>query len=84
VVTAIWETNGTALVTADHGNSEQMIAKDGSAHTAHTLNPVRLILAGEKYKSTAMKDGILGDIAPTILNIMEINQPDEMTGTSLI
>jgi len=84
VVEAIWETNGVALVTADHGNSEQMIAKDGSPHTAHTLNPVRLILAGNQYKEITMKDGILGDIAPTILKILDIKQPSEMTGTSLI
>lgn len=84
VVEAIWETNGMALVTADHGNSEQMIGDDGSPHTAHTLNPVRLILAGDNYKSEKMKDGTLGDIAPTILKILNIKQPSEMTGISLI
>jgi len=84
VVEAIWETGGVALVTADHGNSEQMMAEDGSPHTAHTLNPVRLILAGDEYKNTVMKDGILGDIAPTVLKILDIEQPSEMTGTSLI
>lgn len=84
VVQAIWETGGTVLVTADHGNSEQMLAQDGSPHTAHTLNPVPLILAGEKYKNTKLKNGILGDIAPTVLKILNIEQPAEMTGTSLI
>ncbi len=84
VVNAIWETGGVALVTADHGNCEQMIADDGSPHTAHTLNPVRLILAGNNYKNISIKDGILGDIAPTLLKILNIKQPDEMTGTSLI
>ncbi|MCK5165200.1 MAG: 2,3-bisphosphoglycerate-independent phosphoglycerate mutase [Desulfobacula sp.] len=84
VVEAIWETGGTALVTADHGNSEQMIAPDGSPHTAHTLNPVRLILAGNNFKDISMRDGILGDIAPTVLKILNIEQPFEMTGTSLI
>ena len=84
VVEAIWQTGGTALVTADHGNSEQMIAKDGSPHTAHTLNPVRFIVAGEKYKGTTLQNGILGDIAPTVLKILNIDQPEEMTGTSLI
>ncbi|MBU0463726.1 MAG: 2,3-bisphosphoglycerate-independent phosphoglycerate mutase [Proteobacteria bacterium] len=84
VVKAIWETGGIALVTADHGNAEQMIADDGSPHTAHTLNPVRLILAGDIYKGIAMKDGILGDIAPTLLKILNLEQPSEMTGTSLI
>ena len=84
VVEAIWETGGVALVTADHGNSEQMIADDGSAHTAHTLNPVRLILAGDNFKDISMKDGILGDIAPTVLKILNIEQPSQMTGTPLI
>ncbi|MCF6247141.1 MAG: 2,3-bisphosphoglycerate-independent phosphoglycerate mutase [Desulfobacula sp.] len=84
VVQAIWLTGGTALVTADHGNLEQMIADNGSPHTAHTLNPVRLILAGKNHKDKLMKDGILGDIAPTILNILGIDQPSHMTGTSLI
>ena len=84
VVKAIWETGGIALVTADHGNAEQMIADDGSPHTSHTLNPVRLILAGDIYKGIAMKDGILGDIAPTLLKILNIERPSEMTGTSLI
>ncbi|MBU1344110.1 MAG: 2,3-bisphosphoglycerate-independent phosphoglycerate mutase [Proteobacteria bacterium] len=84
VVEAIWETGGIALVTADHGNAEQMIADDGSPHTAHTLNPVRLILAGNAHKGVSMKDGILGDIAPTILKLLNIEQPSQMTGTSLI
>ena len=84
VVEAIWETNGVALITADHGNSEQMKTDDGSPHTAHTLNPVRLILAGAHYKEKKIKDGILGDIAPTILKILNLNQPSEMTGISLI
>ncbi|MBU1194826.1 MAG: 2,3-bisphosphoglycerate-independent phosphoglycerate mutase [Proteobacteria bacterium] len=84
VVEQIWKTGGTALVTADHGNSEQMIATDGSPHTAHTLNPVNLILAGQKYKHTPLKNGILGDIAPTILKILGLEQPPQMTGSSLI
>ncbi|MEH0018833.1 MAG: 2,3-bisphosphoglycerate-independent phosphoglycerate mutase [Desulfobacter sp.] len=84
VVEAIWETGGTAFITADHGNSEQMIATDGSPHTAHTLNPVRFILAGEQFRQTQVRNGRLGDIAPTILKIMGIHQPEEMTGKSLL
>lgn len=84
VARAIWETGGTAMVTADHGNAEQMIADDGSPHTAHTLNPVRFILAGTKYKGIPMRDGILGDIAPTVLNVLTIQQPKDMTGTCLL
>jgi 2,3-bisphosphoglycerate-independent phosphoglycerate mutase len=84
VVEAIWATNGTAFITADHGNCEQMIAKDGSPHTAHTLNPVPFILAGERFKGTPVLNGILGDISPTILKALGIPQPAQMTGTSLI
>jgi 2,3-bisphosphoglycerate-independent phosphoglycerate mutase len=84
VVNAIWETNGTAFVTADHGNLEQMIADDGSPHTAHTLNPVCFIVAGKRFKETSVQNGILGDISPTILKALGLSQPDEMTGTPLI
>ena len=84
VVTAIWETSGTAFVTADHGNSEQMKAPDGSPHTAHTLNQVRFIVAGERFKATPVQNGKLGDIAPTILKAMGIPLPGKMTGTPLI
>ncbi|MCG8617252.1 MAG: 2,3-bisphosphoglycerate-independent phosphoglycerate mutase [Desulfobacterales bacterium] len=84
VVEAIWETGGTAFITADHGNSEQMLATDGSPHTAHTLNPVRFIVAGDRYKNARVKDGRLGDIAPTILKYLALEQPSEMTGQSLI
>jgi 2,3-bisphosphoglycerate-independent phosphoglycerate mutase len=84
VVEAIWATNGTAFITADHGNCEQMIAQDGSPHTAHTLNPVPFILAGERFKDTPVQNGILGDISPTILKALGIPQPAQMTGTSLI
>ncbi len=83
VVETIWKTGGSAMVTADHGNAEQMMEKDGSPHTAHTLNPVRFILTGEKYRNTVLKDGILGDIAPTVLKVMGIDPPDEMTGKAL-
>ncbi len=84
VVEAIWATGGTALVTADHGNAEQMMNPDGSAHTAHTLNPVRLILAGRAFKNSHLKNGILGDIAPTLLKIFNIVPPEKMTGVSLL
>lgn len=84
VVEAIWETGGTAFVTADHGNCEQMIAPDGSPHTAHTLNPVPFIIAGKGLPDMPLKNGILGDIAPTILKKLHLAQPEEMTGTSLI
>ncbi len=84
VVEAIWETRGTAFITADHGNSEQMLANDGSPHTAHTRNPVPFILAGKRFKGARIQNGILGDISPTILKALGLTQPDEMTGTPLI
>ena len=83
VVTAIWETGGTAMVTADHGNAEEMTQADGSPHTAHTLNPVPFILAGDRYRNMALKTGVLGDIAPTVLKVLELPVPREMTGTPL-
>ncbi|MBF0228165.1 MAG: 2,3-bisphosphoglycerate-independent phosphoglycerate mutase [Desulfamplus sp.] len=83
VVEAIWKSGGTAMVTADHGNAEQMKDKDGNPHTAHTLNPVKFILAGEKYRNINLNNGILGDIAPTILKVMAIQQPKEMSGKPL-
>ncbi len=84
VVEAVWKRNGTAIVTADHGNAEKMTAADGSPHTAHTLNPVKCIAAGEACKGKTMADGILGDIAPTFLGVMDIEKPSEMTGKALL
>lgn len=84
IVDRILDKQGTILITADHGNAEQMVDADGNPHTAHTLNPVRLILVDDKRKSAQLKEGRLADIAPTILDIMGIEQPAEMTGQSLI
>jgi 2,3-bisphosphoglycerate-independent phosphoglycerate mutase len=84
VVEAIWETGGTAFVTADHGNCEQMTAPDGSPHTAHTLNPVPFIIAEKGLPGMTLKNGILGDIAPTILKKLHLPQPREMTGTPMM
>ncbi len=82
VVEALEKVNGVAIITADHGNSEQMIDYiTGEPHTAHTTNPVPLILVGKK---ATLKPGRLADLAPTMLEIMGIEKPAEMTGTSLI
>ncbi|SMC94389.1 phosphoglycerate mutase [Desulfocicer vacuolatum DSM 3385] len=83
VVQEIWNSGGTAMVTADHGNAEQMLNVDGSPHTAHTLNPVKFILAGKKFQNVKLQEGILGDIAPTALKVMDLPIPKEMTGTPL-
>jgi len=84
VIEAFRKTGGDVIVTADHGNSEQMIDEKGGPHTAHTLNPVPLILVSERLKQADLKSGCLGDIAPTVLAVMGIPKPAEMTGTSLI
>jgi 2,3-bisphosphoglycerate-independent phosphoglycerate mutase len=71
------------LVIADHGNCETMINPDGSPNTAHTTNPVPVILVSNNEK-VSIKNGILGDIAPTILDILGIEKPSEMTQSSLL
>ena len=80
----IGEVGGSALVTADHGNAEKMLDEGGNPFTAHTTFPVRLILVAPGAGGAALRDGILADVAPTILNIMGIPQPPEMTGRSLL
>ncbi len=84
VIEAFRKTGGDVIVTADHGNSEQMTDENGGPHTAHTLNPVPLILVSDSLKNADLKTGCLGDIAPTVLEVMGIEKPVEMTGTSLI
>jgi 2,3-bisphosphoglycerate-independent phosphoglycerate mutase len=74
---------GVALVTADHGNAEQMIDEvTGGPHTAHTLNPVPVFVAGNG--PFPIRSGILADVAPTLLGLMGIRTPDEMTGRNLL
>ena len=83
VVEAIQHQNGILLITADHGNSEQMIDyKTGEPHTAHTTNPVPLILVGKD--DVKLKEGKLADLAPTMLDLMGYEKPEEMTGESII
>ena len=83
VVDAVEAQNGVVIITADHGNAEQMIDyKTGEPHTAHTTNLVPLILVG--MKDVKLKEGKLADLAPTMLEIMGLEKPAEMTGESLI
>ena len=82
VVTTALENGYTSLIIADHGNCDTMTNPDGSPNTAHTTNPVPLILVDKDLKS--IKDGVLGDIAPTILKIIGLSQPEEMTQSSLV
>jgi 2,3-bisphosphoglycerate-independent phosphoglycerate mutase len=82
VITTALANNYTTIVIADHGNCETMINPDGSPNTAHTTNPVPIILVDKELKT--IHDGVLGDIAPTILDLMGIEKPDVMTRNSLL
>jgi len=84
VVESILAAGGQLLITADHGNCEKMTDVSGEAHTAHNNNPVPLIFVGGVDQSRSLHDGILADLAPTLLRLLGLPQPEEMTGTSLI
>ncbi|MGF1594200.1 MAG: 2,3-bisphosphoglycerate-independent phosphoglycerate mutase [Kiloniellaceae bacterium] len=82
---AVEETGGCILLTADHGNAEQMSdAQTGQAHTAHTMNKVPLLLINGPERVAALSDGRLADIAPTLLDLMALPRPAAMTGHSLL
>ncbi len=83
-ITALEKAGGAMIVTADHGNCETMIDPEtGGPHTAHTINPVPVILVGGP-ENARLVDGRLSDLAPTLLDLMNLPKPDEMTGHSLI
>jgi 2,3-bisphosphoglycerate-independent phosphoglycerate mutase len=82
VVEATHAAGGICLVTADHGNAEQMLEADGvSPHTAHTTNPVPLVLTSQEH--TLAEQGGLADLAPTVLELLGLEKPAEMSGFSL-
>ncbi len=82
VVEAVGSTGGVCLITADHGNADHMLEPDGSPNTAHSMNPVPLILTVDGVQ---LRDGgILADVAPTALDVLGIEKPEEMTGRSLV
>ena len=73
------------LITADHGNVEEMInLKTGEVDTEHSLFPVPFIMVSKQYARAKLRDGILGDVAPTILELFGLKKPKEMTGKSLL
>lgn len=85
VTDKILKMGGSAIVTADHGNADKLLTEDGAPFTAHTTSPVPVILVSEKYKKAKLrKDGVLADLAPTLLTVMGLPVPKEMTGKSLI
>ena len=82
-VVAAAQANGyEVIIIADHGNADNAVNADGSPNTAHSLNPVPCVLVSDRYKS--IKDGILADVAPTLLTLMEMPIPEEMTGKPLV
>jgi 2,3-bisphosphoglycerate-independent phosphoglycerate mutase len=82
VVAAVHATGGACIVTADHGNADNMLEPDGSPNTAHSTNPVPLIVTASGVELAA--GGILADVAPTALELLGMEKPDAMTGRSLI
>jgi 2,3-bisphosphoglycerate-independent phosphoglycerate mutase len=82
VVTAVHESGGACVITADHGNADHMLEPDGGPNTAHSLNPVPVIVtvAGLRLRES----GILADVAPTVLGLLGIEPPEAMTGRSLV
>jgi 2,3-bisphosphoglycerate-independent phosphoglycerate mutase len=83
VVTAVHEEGGACVVTADHGNADHMLEPDGSPNTAHSLNPVPVIVTVASSR-LSQDGGILADVAPTVLELLGIDQPAQMTGRSLL
>ncbi len=87
VVSAVTESGGVCVITADHGNADHMLEPDGSPNTAHSLNPVPLIVVGDDNGDGLVlraQEGVLADVAPTVLELLGIEQPAAMTGRSLI
>jgi len=82
IVEAVEGTGGACIVTADHGNADEMLEEDGSPDTAHSLNPVPFLVTLEDVRLDG--EGILADVAPTVLALLGIEQPEEMTGRSLL
>jgi 2,3-bisphosphoglycerate-independent phosphoglycerate mutase len=82
VISTVHRSGGACLVTADHGNADNMLEPDGSPNTAHSTNPVPLIATVEG--PSFAEGGILADVAPTALAMLGIEQPSQMTGRSLI
>ena len=81
IVDALLAKGGKAIITADHGNADEVVSLEGNPMTAHTTNPVPVIVTEE---NVTLREGILADLAPTILDLLAVEKPAEMTGTSII
>ena len=85
LISAIREIGGMAIVTADHGNADEMLDEEGNVFTAHSTNPVPFILVDDDYVGKELRsDGVLADVIPTLLSVMGEKIPEEMTGKTLI
>jgi 2,3-bisphosphoglycerate-independent phosphoglycerate mutase len=82
VVTTAVENGYEVVIIADHGNADNAVNEDGSPNTAHSLNPVPIIVVSDRVKS--VENGVLADVAPTVLKLMGLEQPAEMTGKALV
>ena len=84
LVNAVHDKGGKVIIIADHGNADVMRTPEGNPHTAHTTNPVPCVLVGSGLEGVSLHEGVLGDVAPTVLELLGLAQPSDMTGRSLI
>ncbi|WP_272699952.1 2,3-bisphosphoglycerate-independent phosphoglycerate mutase [Desulfovibrio sp. Fe33] len=84
IVDTVLESGGRVLMTADHGNAEQMLDAEGAPHTAHSTNPVPLVFMEKGREDAVLEEGILGDIAPTVIGLWGLEPPAGMTGKNLV
>jgi 2,3-bisphosphoglycerate-independent phosphoglycerate mutase len=82
VLEAVEATGGACVVTADHGNADHMLEEDGSPNTAHSMNPVPLVVTAEV--GALREEGTLADVAPTVVALLGLEQPEQMSGKSLL
>jgi 2,3-bisphosphoglycerate-independent phosphoglycerate mutase len=83
-VDAVLAAGGAAVITADHGNAEEMLFPDGSRNTQHSINPVPVVVVAKDAARLGVRDGGLQDIAPTLLELLGMSKPQRMTGSSLL
>jgi 2,3-bisphosphoglycerate-independent phosphoglycerate mutase len=83
VLRAVHESGGACVITADHGNADHMLEPDGSPNTAHSLNPVPLVVTVSGI-TLRQGDSVLADVAPTVLDLLGVARPVQMTGSTLI